>query len=192
MRISGGQMCGRRIPVKRQGVRPTKERVREALFSSLGDRVSGSRFLDLCCGSGAVGLEAASRGAAEVTWVDEGRGQCRDVERFLELVANDVEAVKTRVVCRDMEQFLSSGQKGPFDQIFADPPYDRDGTEDWPGRLARLIDENELLAAEGVLIMEVASRGKVTSPCGWTIIREKAYGDTRLIIYKNTNTENVG
>jgi len=114
-------------------VRPTEERVREALFSILGDRVKGGRFLDLFAGSGAVGLEALSRGAGAVCWVESSRRVLpilrENVRRLTGLGAAsgrmDSEA-ETQVVAGDAVRFLKKGLvEEAFDLIFADPPYGR-------------------------------------------------------------------
>ena len=124
-------MRGRRVPSKRAGVRPTKERVREALFSSISGRLPGAVLLDLFAGSGVVGLEALSRGAAEVIWVDVGRGQTRDLEAWLSVAIDDPVACGARVVYRDVFEYLSRYRGPGVDIIFADPPYDREGQEEW-------------------------------------------------------------
>ena len=131
MRVTGGIVGGRTVKVPRgDKVRPTQDRVRQALFSSLAARIPGSRFLDLFAGSGAVGLEAWSRGAALVCWVES------DAKVFEVLQGNVValcgsasghaEEQEWRVIRSDVFRFLNGLQGAAgYDIVFADPPYDR-------------------------------------------------------------------
>ena len=190
MRISGGSMRGRKVPSKRAGVRPTKERVREALFSSISSRLPGAVFLDLFAGSGVVGLEALSRGVSEVVWVDVGRGQTRDLEGWLSSASSGEVAAETRVICRDVFEYLAGYRGAGVDIIFADPPYDRDGTEDWFPRLVTLISDREVLTPGGILIMEVAGGEQLEPSEGWQLLREKQYGDTGLWVFERLRNVN--
>ena len=121
-RIVAGTVGGRRIEVPRSGTRPTSERVREALFARLDHYgvLDGARVLDLCAGSGALGLEAASRGAGDVTLVDSSRAAtdtCRRNIRALGL--NEVTAVTAKAAT-----FLTGAAGAPADLVLIDPPYD--------------------------------------------------------------------
>ena len=121
-RIVAGTVGGRRIEVPRSGTRPTSERVREALFARLDHYgvLDGARVLDLCAGSGALGLEAASRGAGDVTLVDSSRAAtdtCRRNIRALGL--NEVTAVTAKAAT-----FLTGAAGAPVDLVLIDPPYD--------------------------------------------------------------------
>ena len=121
-RIVAGTVGGRRIEVPRSGTRPTSERVREALFARLDHYgvLDGARVLDLCAGSGALGLEAASRGAGDVTLVDSSRAAtdtCRRTIRALGL--NEVTAVTAKAAT-----FLTGAAGAPVDLVLIDPPYD--------------------------------------------------------------------
>src|SRR5207253_2836725 len=107
--------------------RPTSDRLRETLFNILAPRIEGTRFLDLCAGSGAVGIEALSRGAAHVTFVDRSRKMCALIEANLE--ALKVDAGKVEIVCAEASEFLRRRAKKdvkPFDIVFYDPPYATD------------------------------------------------------------------
>ena len=118
LRITGGELGGRRIRVPRgaRDLRPTTERVREAVFSILGD-VSGARVLDLFCGSGALGIEALSRGAAEATLVDTRPAAARRNLESLELTE------RARAVRADVGRVLRRAEAGSFDLVLCDPPY---------------------------------------------------------------------
>ncbi len=189
MRITGGQCGGHRLRMPTRGaVRPTQDRVREALFSILASRVPDARFLDLFAGSGSVGLEAASRGAAFVCWVERSR-------RVLPVLRANAECVQVRlrpgagggltegrVVCTTAMAFLRA-QRGadPFDIVFADPPYRDDVAASQA--LAEAARASGALAPGGVFILE-QDAGRAASPCeGWEIEDERVYGQTRLVFY---------
>src|SRR5438034_4543279 len=106
------------LKVPRTGVRPTMDRVKAAIFSSLGEKVIGARVLDLFAGAGGLGIEAMSRGAAAAIFVESNRTASRMIERNLETAG-----VSGRVQMRDVFAFLKNAS-GPFDIIFADPPYE--------------------------------------------------------------------
>lgn len=119
LRIIGGEWRGRRLPVPEAGVRPTPDRVRETLFNWLREHVAGARCVDLFAGTGCLGLEALSRGAAEA-WLVE-----RDARlaRALTAHAESLDA-RARIVCARAEEFLARPAGAPFDIAFVDPPYD--------------------------------------------------------------------
>lgn len=153
MRIIAGKYRGRKLKSPPSlKTRPTSDRLRETLFNILAPRIKGARFLDLCAGSGAVGIEALSRGAAQVTFVDRSRKMYALIETNLALL--NVGDDETEVVSREALDFLSRSVKKkaePFDVIFFDPPYETDYEEvlDYIGEeLARL------LAPEGVVVVE--------------------------------------
>ena len=124
VRIMGGAARGRTVGVAR-GVRPTEGRVREALFSIWQERLPGARFLDLFAGSGAVGLEALSRGAASVLFVEGDPGALRELERSSQLFPPDrARRWRTRLPAGLGELAERARREwGPFDLVFADPPY---------------------------------------------------------------------
>ncbi|MBI3987315.1 MAG: RsmD family RNA methyltransferase, partial [Lentisphaerae bacterium] len=144
MRITGGVLGGRRLRVPSGPVRPTQDRVREALFSSLAAFIPGARVLDLFAGSGAVGLEALSRGAAFVCWVESNRRVFAVLHENIRTLAGDASArmgpkedagglppgidpAVAGLVLREALDFLSAAPpEAPFDLVFADPPYDRE------------------------------------------------------------------
>ena len=133
-------------------VRPTSDRLRETLFNVIAPCIVGVRFLDLCAGSGAVGIEALSRGASFATFVDRSRKMCGLIESNLDLLL--VPENKTEVVHAEAGEFLRSASKrshGPWDIVFFDPPY---ATEYLPVLELFGGHTSTLLAGDGLLIAE--------------------------------------
>jgi len=164
---------------KAGGVRPTQDRVREALFSILAGRVAGARFLDLFAGSGAVGLEAFSRGAEAVCWVEA----VSRVRRTLKRNVDDLCGRNGRIVGLDAVRFLKKGlAERPYDIIFADPPYAGDGR----GGVVELLDavrERGWLATDGLFVFEQSASEPAVEVGGWRMADERAYGAARLVFY---------
>lgn len=177
-RIIGGSVGGRRIRTPDgAGTRPTTDRVREALFSSLESRLgslAGRRVLDLYAGSGALGLEALSRGASELTAVESDRRTARlvaDNARELGLVVDVVAQPVTRV--------LASPPERPFDVVLADPPYALDAAE--VEQVLALLVEQRWLADGAILVLERPTRGREPRwPEGLAGVRSRRYGETML------------
>ena len=146
MRIVAGLWGGRLLESPRSG-RPTTERVRESLFSIWRERVEGARFLDLFCAGGAMGLEAASRGAAQVVFVDHDAGALSVARRNCEsLPFEDFEAKK--LVLPGALDHGKAGALGAFDLVYADPPYEFAAINEVVIGLGRLLDEGGLAAVE--------------------------------------------
>ncbi|HVB92051.1 MAG TPA: 16S rRNA (guanine(966)-N(2))-methyltransferase RsmD [Acidimicrobiales bacterium] len=169
VRVIGGRSRGRRLAAKLpESVRPTSDRVREAIFDILGSQggVAGLRVVDLYCGSGALGLEALSRGAAAATFVDQDPGALAAVKANLEAVGlGDEPATLVRAA---LPGWL--GNAPVFDLALCDPPYDFDG---WAALL-------EVLRAD-VVVME--SRAPVSVPAeGWMVTRERRYSGTLVTV----------
>ena len=174
-RIIAGIAQGTTLTVPAAGTRPTSERVREAVFSALEVRgdIADARVLDLFAGSGALGLEAASRGAASVTLVELSKKAAQ--------VAKDNAARVERagtcgasVIASSAQRFLAESG-GEFDLILIDPPYDLPADE-LAGTLALIAPR---LAPDGVLVLEQAKRaGEPGMPPELEIVRQKKYGDT--------------
>ena len=121
MRIVGGKFAGRDLTSPEQRVRPTAEHVRVAIMTLLGPRLAGARMLDLFAGSGAVGLEALSRGASKVDFVESRPGSLHALKaNVVTLRMKD----RTRVFIRDALEFVTTLKPGSYDIAFADPPYD--------------------------------------------------------------------
>ena len=171
-RIIGGSAGGRRLvtPAGRT-TRPTSDRVREGLFSSLGGDLTGRSFLDLYAGSGAVGLEAASRGAARVTLVER---ESRALHAARENVAT-LGFSQVFVRADDVTRFLSEPAT-PYDVVFLDPPY-ADSVDD----VLPLLAGGGWVAPGGDIVVERDSRGAPpTWPAGIEADRSRRYGDSTL------------
>jgi len=181
MRITGGEFRGRVLHTPRgDHVRPTQDRVREALFSMLLAELPGSRFLDLFAGTGAVGIEALSRGAASATWVEGDRGVHRITVRNVTEIAGPERAAS--VACADVPRWIrSAGRSASYDIVFADPPY-ADARENGLAELASALVDAGTIAPEGLLIVETPVEAPVPALPGWAILRDRAYGKTRLVV----------
>jgi 16S rRNA (guanine966-N2)-methyltransferase len=172
MRVIAGAFKGRTLQAPRgQRTRPTADRVREAVFSMLGP-VDGLRVLDLFAGSGALAIEALSRGAAEAVLVERDPRALAAIERNLEATG----AVAT-VSRRDVLAWLRDGPPGAFDLVFADPPYDA------ASRLALpLGEELPKVVSDGArIVIESDKRMPLHLPL--PLMRERTYGDTRIGVY---------
>jgi 16S rRNA (guanine966-N2)-methyltransferase len=181
-RIIAGSSRGRRLAVPQSGVRPTADRVREALFSAIESRVGplgGLRVLDLYAGSGAVGLEALSRGASHVLLVERDR-------RALEVVRANVVAVgmpNAVVLGGDVSSLTSfpppSSAVAPYDVVFLDPPYEL--ADDVVEPVLEGLARHGWLGAGALVVVERARRGSgLTWPEGYEPGRDRDYGDTRV------------
>lgn len=194
IRITGGRLGRRLIRVPARGVRPTQDRVRAALFSSLADRVPGAWVLDLFAGSGALGLEAYSRGAAGVWWVESDRQALavlkENVRQLCGAAVQDGDglgstvlpaAQETRVVEGDAMRFLRRDPPGRvFDLVFADPPYDRDGA--WLKNILSVLGAGSMLSASGIFVMEESAQCPVVPLAGWRLLKAREYGETRILM----------
>ena len=171
-RIVGGAAGGRRLTMpKGRSTRPTSDRVREGLFSALGGDLTGRSFLDLYAGSGAVGLEAASRGAAPVVLVER---DARAVASARENVAALCLA-QVHVRAESVARFLAETSTA-FDVVFLDPPY----ADPIADALERVI-VGGWLAPDGVVVVERATRdGEPDWPVGVVTDRSRRYGDSTL------------
>ena len=172
MRIIAGIWRGRRLSVATApGLRPTADRVRETLFNWLAPRLPGSRCLDLFAGTGALGLEALSRGAASCVFVESSRAVLRQLEASL----TRLEAHGATCVHAQALDWLGRAA-GPFDIIFLDPPFD----SDLLGQAASLIAQGARLAPGGRVYLETAATRQLPLPEGWTLLREQRAGDVRF------------
>ena len=173
LRIIGGTWRGRRFrfPPSPQ-IRPTPDRVRETLFNWLGNHVSGARCLDLFAGSGALGLEALSRGAQEVVFVEQDGPAARELRaRLTEWGAGN----GARVEHCDALRFLRGTPSGPgFDIVFLDPPF----AEDLLQGAAERLECGRWLAPGAFIYIERAARGGLPAlPASWTLVKAKQAGE---------------
>ena len=171
MRVVAGTFKGRRLTAPRgTRTRPTADRVREALFSMLGD-VGGARVLDLYAGSGALGIEALSRGADSAVFVERDAQAVAAIERNLAAVG-----VEANLVRQDVVRFLARAD-GAFDLVFCDPPYD--SAAGLAGPLAEHLPA--LCAEDARIVTESDKRNPLVLP--FPLLVERAYGDTRIAIH---------
>jgi 16S rRNA (guanine966-N2)-methyltransferase len=170
IRVTGGELRGRRLYVPKTGVRPTTGKVREALFSMLGS-VEGARVLDLFAGSGSLGIESLSRGATEATLVDTHPAAARRNVESLEL------GDRAEVIRSDVPGFLDRVDPGSFDLVLCDPPYTL--ADRLAGDLVHLIPR--ALAESGRAIIE--SSPETSIDLDLPLVTERSYGDTMIKIY---------
>jgi 16S rRNA (guanine966-N2)-methyltransferase len=181
VRVSGGELRGRVLSVPAD-TRPTEGRVRESLFSIWGERVRGCRFLDLFAGSGVVGLEALSRGARGVVFVEAEPRALRTLAVNLRRVAADRVAVRAGRLPAELARMRPGGE--PFDLVFADPPYRYPG---YPALLAALAP---LLAPAGEAVVEHASRENLPETAGELVrVDDRRYGGSALTFYRRRESE---
>lgn len=174
MRVVAGRWKGRRLAAPRgNATRPTADRVREAVFSMLGP-LDGLRVLDLYAGSGALAIEALSRGAEEAVLVERDRRAADIIRANLETVG----AERAEVVVGDALAYLGSAGARAFDLVFLDPPYSS------PVRLARALAERlPPVATEDALIVTESSK-RAPLELSLPLVRERTYGDTRIAIHR--------
>jgi 16S rRNA (guanine966-N2)-methyltransferase len=174
VRIIAGSRRGARIVAPRGlGTRPTGDRVREAAFNLIGP-VDGATVLDLFAGSGAMGLEALSRGAEAATFVEDDRAACRLIQQNLE----KLRLVGARVVCADAVWTIRQDQRR-YDLVLVDPPY-----EQW-GDLEAVLGPHlpRVLAPDGLLVVETSSRVEPQLPLASRTSRR--YGSARLTLFEH-------
>lgn len=175
-KITGGALGSRKLKSpKGTNVRPTPGRVKESLFSILMHRIDGSAVLDLFAGTGAIGFEAASRGAARVVSVESHRETAHAIEE----AAGDLGlADRVSVVAAPAERALYRIE-GPFDIVYMDPPY----ANEVPLQLFRLLRERNLLAPDALVIYEHAAKRILPDVPGYRSTREEVYGDVALAFF---------
>ncbi len=171
MRIIAGEHRGRRIAApKGTETRPTSDFVRENAFNLIGP-VDGAAVLDLYAGSGALGLEALSRGAASAVFVDSSREACRTIGTNLETLG-----LKATVICQDALRFVAT-DRGPYDLILADPPYTFTAYERLAPHFKRLLAEDGLAVLQTPAALEPALEGLETRTT-------RRYGSARLSLFE--------
>jgi 16S rRNA (guanine966-N2)-methyltransferase len=182
MRIVGGRYRGRVLAAPRsQAIRPTADRLRESLFNvlmhSYGDPVSGARVLDLFAGTGALGLEALSRGAAFVLFVDD-RAEARG------LIRANVDALRaggvTKIFRRDATRLGPAGPVEPFLLAFLDPPYGKGLAE----KALIAAREGGWLKSGALVVVEEAADALFAPPTGFEELERRKYGDTQLVFLR--------
>jgi len=184
MRVIAGSAGGVRLAIPKRGVRPTMDRVKAAIFSSLGNAIIGSRVLDLFAGSGALGIEALSRGARSVLFVEEDRQSTR-------VIQENLAKTKFEACIRQQEVFdflrHSSGPK-KFQIIFADPPYEKtESGERFTEKLLRSEKLAQLIEPPGIFVLEKHPGEGLPETKLWHVARQKAYGATEVLFLSPRN-----
>lgn len=182
VRIISGRFKSRRLKAAPPaGIRPTSDKLRETIFNILGPRVSGSIFLDGCAGMGGVGLEAVSRGAAMVHFVDQNRRACKFIRENLQ--ALEVED-GFRILEMDLAKALGllAKEEVRFDIAYVDPPYK---AEDVYEATLRAFSTRPLLSGDGLLILEHSKRTEMPESAGnLRLVRSLVQGDAALAFYR--------
>jgi 16S rRNA (guanine966-N2)-methyltransferase len=170
LRIIAGQWRGRKFRFPPIDIRPTPDRVRETLFNWLQSRIEGARCLDLFAGSGALGLEALSRGAAEVTFIEQERTATRAIEKLL----IDWQASGGNVLCGNAQAFLAAKPPArPFDIVFLDPPYGSSAL----AACARQLDSGWLAPAARIYVEHARREALPVLPPAWQELRSGHAGE---------------
>ena len=178
MRVIAGAAGGIRLDVPKTEVRPTMDRVKAAIFSSLGDKIINARVLDLFAGTGALGIEALSRGAASALFVEKNADAIAAIERNLARTK-----LEGQIRRQDVFAFLRSTQtREPFEIIFADPPYEKTKSG---GEFTTLLLEDpqlaEMLARSGIFVLEKRPAERMPPTPLWNVTRARAYGATEVL-----------
>ena len=183
LRIIGGKWRSRLLPVADlTGLRPTTDRVRETLFNWLQNDVPGAHCLDLFAGSGALGLEAASRGATSVTLLEM---QNQAVAILAENIKT-LEADQVQVIRSDAINWLKSKSSDSFDIVFIDPPFD----SDYLAQTCELLESQHCLAEHACIYLEMDCRQDLPElPKSWSVTREKKTGQVRYYLVRRNFVE---
>jgi 16S rRNA (guanine966-N2)-methyltransferase len=186
MRIVGGRLRGRALVAPKAGIkgdaiRPTSDRTRESLFNILahayGDPVTGARVLDLFAGTGALGIEALSRGAAFVLFIDHGAEARALIRQNIDALGL---AAATRVFRRDATRVGPAHPVEPFGLVFLDPPYRKGLAE----RALAALREGGWLVPDALVVVEEAADAGFAAPAGFTEIERRAYDDTVIVVLR--------
>ncbi|HEX3032538.1 MAG TPA: 16S rRNA (guanine(966)-N(2))-methyltransferase RsmD, partial [Bacillota bacterium] len=184
MRVITGVARGRKLAApKGMHTRPTTDRVKEALFNILGERVIDAKVLDLFAGTGALAIEALSRGAAQALLLDNDIQAIKAIEQNISLTGM---TTKAQLIRQDVWQFIKRQQAFPpvFDIIFIDPPYEK-GFE---VKAMELITQPCWLSEEGVIVAETSKKTVMPLEVGiFRLFRQEKYGDTYLNFYSCTS-----
>ena len=179
LRVIAGTAGGRRLVAPKGDARPSTDRLKEALFSSLGPRVHDATVLDLYAGSGALAIEALSRGAGRAVLVDSDLAATAAIRANLATTGFEDAARIERIA---VERFVTAPiRDAPFDLVFLDPPYDMP-TAVVSEVLAALAVAEAITNGATVVVERPKGGEPVTLPDGWGIEKERAYGDTLLVV----------
>jgi 16S rRNA (guanine966-N2)-methyltransferase len=185
MRVIAGSAGGIRLLVPKRGVRPTMDRVKAAIFSSLGDAIIRARVLDLFAGTGGLGIESLSRGASFVLFVEEDRQSIIAIEKNLAKTK-----LNGRVRQQDVFEFLRQPKLNEkFRIVFADPPYEKmPSGERFTEKLLADASLPQLLEPDGVFILEKQPGEELPHMPFWKLTRQKTYGATEVLFLSNPHS----
>lgn len=177
VRVIGGEWRGRKLPVpEAEGLRPTSDRVRETLFNWLQFSLAGRRCLDAFTGSGALAVEALSRGAAQVTAIERDPKVAKQLRELLAPLAGE----RLQLLNADVLQWLEGEPEAPFDLVFLDPPFHQGLLEP----TCQLLEERGWLADNALIYIEQEKQGEViTLPPNWSLQKDKQAGEVRFGLY---------
>ena len=181
LRIVAGNWRSRLLEIADvPGLRPTAERIRETVFNWLTPHLAGARCLDLFAGTGALGLEALSRGAADVLFVETSPVAVRTLQKNIA----SLQATNATVRCEDAADYLQHPGADQFEIVFLDPPF----ADDLHGDLCKLLDESSILVTGAlVYIEEDRAKPEVVLPPDWQTLKTKSAGNVRYSLVKPAN-----
>jgi 16S rRNA (guanine966-N2)-methyltransferase len=189
MRVIAGSVGGIHLDAPKSGVRPTMDRVKAAIFSSLGEEVVGARVLDLFAGTGSLGIEALSRGAASALFVEENAAALAAIERNLARTK-----LEGRVRRQDAFAFLRSAQvPEQFRIVFADPPYEKTKSgEEFTRLLLESAELAQILEPSGIFVLEKRPTEKLPATTLFDVIRARRYGATEVLFMQRATVSTDG
>lgn len=189
MRLIAGTAGGIPIKVPKTVTRPTTDRARQAMFSMLGEAVIGARALDLFAGSGALGLEALSRGAESALLVEQNRQAVEIIRDNMAKTRLQGGQVRQAEAFQFLKSLAASGEQ--FDLVFADPPYANDkGGDDLAAKLAASDDLRAIVRPGGHFVLECrVTKGGCASWSGWHTERDREHGSTRIVWLRKPDDE---
>jgi 16S rRNA (guanine966-N2)-methyltransferase len=189
MRITGGSLNGRKVKLPFCGheIRPTQDRVREALFSSVASVIPDCNVIDLFAGTGALGFEAISRGSKCVFFVEHTRKYCQCIgQQLIEFGVyqpQSEESPDIQIICSDVYKFINEYRGNTkFDLVLADPPYDRSG--ETLQKLLFNLQNSAMFKYNTLLIVEQATQTAYDETDFWHCFKNKKYGETSLLFFK--------
>jgi len=174
--ISGDKKGQKLISLKRKKLRPTSDKVKGAIFNILKS-VEGKKVLDLFAGSGALGIEALSRGAEEVVFVDNSFASLNIIRKNLERLRF---REKGKLVKKDVLRFLRSKKEESFDLILVDPPYAKGICQ----KILEILAAKKFLNADGILVIEYHKKEKIEKGADFILLQQKRYGDTIVSFFQ--------
>ena len=184
MRITGGQFGGINLRVPKDNrIRPTQDRVREALFSMLQQEIPECDFLDLFAGTGSAGLEAVSRGAKSAVFVESDAAHLAVLKTNVETVLKDGRTDCATVIRADAYRWIASYSGPGFSVAFADPPYALGESRGYASVLETLANRG-VVRSGGIFAAEMTAVQKAEETLGWELLKDRTYGKTRISIWR--------